>query len=785
MCNKNLWAALVLTLFLVWGCRQLVPYCVAPPVLVPRFSNEATVKLLDRAADPTPVVAQLFDGSPINLVPFSNNDPTKAPLFYTDQPYQAEGALPQVVVGTYLLQLRHQDKAFNQNVYCWIKSGLQSSKKLMVCFDQRATVLPTWLSQSFTLIPGLQIQSSERYFRLDPTTGQMKAEPVRFNIWIYTAQTQLPNSLVLGGNNQGTVWQNDEVGSQYLVLVEKSMVIGPGQGREIGTQWVSTCGSPELTESQKSDFLYHWAIRHPEYLEAFDQGWLGLELAPQWGLSATSAYCQLYAGGNCDGDYWPVGTKLQAASSINDPSSAVVNSQSRLYISMEEHGHWTTLPATPLSGAVSFGLQPGSLEIGSLSLDAPAIQFPSCQFDQIQFEWVGEGSATCDDGLPMNPMRLCNEYTIPADAMALGVTFTVNGDQIRTLFKSTQPVQIIVDQNQRQFLFYGGPFVGSLQAQDIRGIQTLNFEANLECVIDFENFSPVPSLAETPHFVPCSDQNRAIVTLDARASLDFDESVGDSYQALWIEDAGTRSERILGSGHTLTRTFRTGLHQLLLQLQDTRGAISQKSFELEVIDPEISQVTPPPMVVLPFDDNPPPDMPPLASDLCSDHVGIFRKGPELFPIGLSWIQWTVDDYNGNVQIFDQAILLVDPDLYPPPESLIQVPSQALLGQPFPIDWQVNNPGREIDVDVLLTVRMGLDSWFVSESGQLWSNLEYLAQSVPSNAGLGSHLSIEESLAELGFTGEITIQLFLVQAGHDPFDPSTIISLAMAKSQLLE
>ncbi|MCB1045442.1 MAG: hypothetical protein KDC35_21040 [Acidobacteria bacterium] len=767
------------------GCRQLVPYCVAPPEDVPRLTNEATIILKERSANTYPIQATLFDGSSVPAIPFVTNDPNQTPLLYSDQPYRPEGTLPNLVKGNFLLPLRHQDAAVSISNYLQISSGLQNSKKLLVAFDQRAITVPLWLSQSFTLIPGQEIQSSERYLGVDPNTGQPILQPVRFNLWIYTGQATLPSSISLGGNNQGSQWQDGAVGSQYLVLVEKSTVLGPGPARQVGTQKVFSCDSAEAAVSQKQSFLYQWANRHPEYMDAYDEGWLDLTFAPAWQVASTSAYCQLFVGGNCDGGFWPVGTRLQASSSLMDPSSAIVNGQSRLFISMEEHGQWTSLPPATLSGDISFSLEPGVLKLGGMTLDSPAVQFPSLQFDQIQFEWVGEGAADCDDGLPIHEARLCNEYSIPSDDMALGVTFTVNGSQVRTIFKSTQPAQILVDHNQRQFVFLGGPFTGSLESRDLFGSHPINFEANLECTVDFDNFSPVPSLAETPRFVPCSDQNRALVTLDARASIDFDESVGDSFQTLWIEDAGTRSESILGSGDTLTRVFRTGTHSLMVQLTDSRGAISQKSFLLDVVDTAIDQVMPPPMVIQPFEGQAIEDVPPVAHDLCSDLVGITRVGPELFPRGLSWITWTLDDYNGNVQILDQAILLVDPDIYPPPQSHLQAPNQAYFGQSFPLDWQVTSPGREVDVDIILLVLIGQDRWYVTESGQLWSDLAYLAMGVSSSSGLAGTCQLEDSLHELGLTGPVKFQMTLVMAGSDPFDPAETISFAQTQSTLLE
>lgn len=98
---------------------------------------------------------------------------------------------------------------------------------------------------------------------------------------------------------------------------------------------------------------------------------------------------------------------------------------------------------------------------------------------------------------------------------------------------------------------------------------------------------------------------------------------------------------------------------------------------------------------------------------------------------------------------------------------------------------MTSPGREVDVDIILLVLIGQDRWYVTESGQLWSDLAYLAMGVSSSSGLAGTCQLEDSLHELGLTGPVKFQMTLVMAGSDPFDPAETISFAQTQSTLLE
>lgn len=102
----------------------------------------------------------------------------------------------------------------------------------------------------------------------------------------------------------------------------------------------------------------------------------------------------------------------------------------------------------------------------------------------------------------------------------------------------------------------------------------------------------------------------------------------------WIEDAGTKAQRILGTGDFLTHIFGTGTHAITVQVEDSRGAISRKEFALDVVDTHIDGIGWPQAFIHAFDGNEVNLPPPLAYDLCADSVDIRRNGPEpdAFPL---------------------------------------------------------------------------------------------------------------------------------------------------------
>lgn len=756
-----------------------------------RYVKDATVRVKAHESLQIPMQVTLFDGSSVNPFLFVNSDPATFVPFYSDYPYHASGAIPQLIAGSILIQGPHSEAENTRTDYFTLDfQDLDKIDQIHIAFDSRALSKPAWLTNQFTQVPGLEMKSTETYSVLDPNTNTEVQKNVVFTIWVWK-RGAIPAQVILGGNNLGTTWQDGSTGTQYLAFVRGKIESVPGVPRNLGVTKVYFCEDGTPGDVDAEIVLTKWVDENPDYKEFKDKGVLELDQSSPWIKSTDkSAYCRIL---KCS----PTSSKSsvqQATLVIPNPSSGNINpNMSYCLVTIGSNGNSSTLPPVAVDGEIAFEFTPeGEIKLGALNAKSAPFTHGDMQFEHISFESVAVGHAVCDDGAPNPEMRLCSEYVLEAEQLTMGAFLKIDESEIRTVFSNERDNQIFVDHNARQFSFVGGPFSTEVVAfLPLIGETVYEITAEISLTFDFENFAPIPNLAEMDTTVPCVDNMRAPVRLDGSASMDFDEAVGDTLSYMWVEDAGSAAETVLGTGSTLLRTFLLGEHNMTLQVEDSRGAITRLNFPLIVEDTGINFVDQTPAIIEPSAGDAGTYIslnPPGVAESCSCQVDISHDGPsnQVFNDGLTELNWRVDDFNGNVVFRHQPVLVITDQYYPPPVAALTVPGTHRLGDPFEIEWLISAQNHEMVGDVYMLIDLPGMQFSVNEEHQLVEGLEPFLRSEKLGANdIQEMMEIGNDLTGIGITGNMRMRLIVVPEGEFPDESRSIVSWATAVTLVQE
>jgi hypothetical protein len=667
--------------------------------------------------------------------------------------------IPTELKGSCLIQVPYADKESTRDPA--LEITYQDPNKigeLYVAFDTRANRPPDWLagSNNYSDNQTFLITSTE----LDLTKPKKSGKPpnVKYKVWKH----ENPDRVVkFGGNNAtGVNWPTNKIGSQYLVFVKSKPEVDRSKYDEIDTTMIEVCSTDNTAEvfieaqNGKQKRLEEW-LERPEntiYKQAKNEGRIGIEFQasdckPVLDTTATPPTHKVCGKGHVKGfdnttrflNAWPV-----RSTAFIDPSQS---------------------------------------EIGEISLFGENMKVSGYPVEKISVGQRRTLTAECADNLPKDSFRLCTDYEIlpvPTGNDALvGVRASVKGDKKFTSLRNKDPIPIKIDLNNRQFTMSGGPILSKIE-------QMGEVQLWLKIVGKFINFAPVASTAETPKGgrFPCIDKNQGKTELGS-ASSDRDQSPL-SLSTSWVEDAGLLSERVLGNEQILNDVLMNfGGHAVTLFVKDNKDVETRKTITVEVYDPQLDHHDPPQDVFAQSQEGQSTvvDIGKAdGDDNCSGDVNITNNAPAglRFPLGYTPIDWTFDDYNGNVIFHRQKVFVVPPDYYHPPIAESSGQLQPLPGgtQKFVYEYKTIAKNKVIHADeyIYISAPSG-DVYFFDEHDQLRGPnivVPHAQHRKFGNNNTQDSLTVEPFDTVFPEKGVYTVSYTLVQHTQ-PYDPLNYIA----------
>ena len=776
----------VMILLLGGGCDHIFPFQAAQ---IKAYQCPAKVEVA------TPLALQCDNyitvtGGHHSLTPqfdvFSNNNPApgKYPKLYLDADYvpTADG-IPGAVKGTCLVRLSAKDNTSPVPDYLRLSFNVPP-ETIYIAFDRRAKTPPPWLDLLFKPVVGVFLKSTEK-----PKTASGSPN-VQYQLYEPKNPSNFAKGASFGGNNLGTVWTGGDVGAQYLVFIKKTQ--SSATNPDIYQITIEVC----TTEAGSSDSAYQKARDHET------------EILKDWvtkqNLVDTSAPMKLaFQSQDCQPVYDPIpvfdniyktcGKADALTSSLQSKTyNLVINAWPRMSTAFIDSAQSTatiqaldTSQTVPVGGPISFRINENNdLTIDEITLFVAPFSVKDVKIEKISIGQRGSVLALCADKLVPKPYGLCNNYSIPAtDNAFAGLGATVNGDPVFTPLVNKGPIPIAVDFNNRIFKLSGANINGKVPKQDGSNIDVL---LSLDITGKFENFAPVASTKEMKKKFECKDNNRAFVTFDGRASYDLDQSKATLLYK-WVEDARTPAQRVLGNKDNFTLPMTFGGHKITLSVEDNRNAISSVTFDIEVFDSKIDHYMPPADVyaVLTAPGTPIALGNATASDDCSGHVQISNNAPAkmLFPEGFTPVDWTFDDYRGNLVIHRQNVFNVPLKWYPPPIAIGHASFQSMpgqgTGQSLTYFYETKAQGKAMEADeyILLETPKG-DVYSFDGQNRLQRPNEIVRHGPTTKFGVADTKAVllvdrwDQRFPEIGM---YVFKHILVRPNGDPKNNTTVIA----------
>jgi hypothetical protein len=774
-----LFVAFVVALVLAAGCHLLLPFESRPSDSYQCDAKITIAKVAPLKCEDYIKVTSTHSQK-IEFAVFSNSDPGQYPKLYLDPRGYVPTAdgIPDAVKGTCLVRLPYEDRTSKAQPYLELSFAVPI-ETIYIAFDRRAKTLPPWLSV-FTPVSGAILKSTEKP---SPEPGSPN---VQYQLYEPTNPTAFTNRASFAGNDLGTVWTGNAIGAQYLVFVRRTQptTVNP----ETRPVTVEACGLQPNATSQamynaarqrEGDILDEWVADNKEYEQAHKSGLVELafqvsDCKPVQSLS-TPHYPK--ACGKTDDvnstqqnlvvNAWP---RLSTAS-----IDAAVST-----VTVEVRG---TTQSVAAGGPISFRIDENSnLIIDEATLFSGPLVVERIHIEKVSLGQRGPAIASCVDKPVPKPYGLCNNYVIAATRTAFaGLAATVDGRHVFTQLTNNQAIAVTVDHNNYVFKLSGGGIDGRIDTNDGPVLVRLS----LDVTGRFENFAPVASAKESPTRFECKDANKGIVTLDASASYDRDQNPATLLYK-WIEDAGTPAERVLGTQKRLTDLpMNFGGHRITLSVEDNRGAIASVVFDAEVYDSKIDGYTPPGDVYALFKGRATPVVlgTATASDACSGQVLIRNNAPnkKAFSEGFTPVEWTFDDYRGNLALHRQNVFVLPPRMYPPPIAAGQAWLNAVPGQGQTLTYLYGTKAQgavmSVDEYILLETPSG-DVYTFDEQNQLGKPNE-ITRHRPTTAfgaaDTAAFLTVSQWDKRFPQKGTYAFRHILVRPGGDPRDNATVIA----------
>jgi len=774
-----------------------------------RFKCTGTIKLYGRANDPTPpttwVQKNAGDATSKGWAPFDLSKPNNKLRFYTNKDWRPTSPHP-LLKGSFLLQLASGDRMDsspdNSDPDNFLRLNLvgQNVDRFWIGFDERATTTPQWLRDNYKKwMPERFIVSSQEYsVSRSPWGG--KTKPVRYQLWVpkVSPTTLVGSYIYLGGNNaQGVVWKEQNVGSQYVVIIR----IRPTPDlnsfkRKLATITVEVeadtkaliQSNPSALEQGKAEAMEKWLLDldNRKYDQSYRDGLVRVETDvskcnQRCTMSGGVWYCKKCPAVGGTGGTGGTGSICQPINGWAHSSQANISAYlSQATVEVVGHG---SPKSTSLTGGLDFHLDRNSnVEIAGFDLFAQAVTLSDNTY--VSELTIGQNAtitALCADELPPGPFRLCERYVIPAGdkpGFEAGAAAKVDGQDVGVTLVNSQPIDLLVDFNQMRYHMSGGPLEGTFRANG----QDLHVKISINLIGDFTNLAPVPHAAETQLEWECGDGSQAVVTLSADGSLD-ELNPYDIVGYSWAEDAGSLTDTILGTSKNLTVPMSFGQHDITLFVTDSHGITSHTSLVVEVVDSQIDNIElPPDRWEMQHDRSGAPVSigEAWADDNCSGMVDISNNEPVggWFPPGFSTVEWQFDDFRGNLVIHHQKIFVLEQPFFPAPISATQTTlGQIQVGQTQQITHNLTSQGKGMIADEYILIYAPDGSLYsIDPAGAITSGPQPRSTFTTFGAAGTSTVAYSGVFSdEFQDEGEYTVESSLVVAGGDPADPADVIA----------